>query len=167
MQQDVPQSVKIWIWIHVPMVLPNPWALLWISSYFRGWREKISFCIIVQVLQWNARPHILSFACQLSEYFLNKEPELFKNTKFWHDLFNFVGHVCGINFKSERVLGLEEVNTEIFEQVNSFLQCIKYTGSHLSQEYFTFFVQFFLYLINKEKMTAFCWQAAIAVAGQM
>ena len=73
------------------------------------------------------------FACQLSEYFLNREPELFKNTRFWHDLFHFIGHLCGVNFKSGRVLGLEGVNTEICEQVNSFLQCIKYTGAHLSQ----------------------------------
>ena len=107
------------------------------------------------------------FACQLSEYCLNREPELFKNTRFWHDLFHFIGHVCGINFKSGRVLGLEGVNTEICEQVNSFLQCIKYTGSHLSQEHFTFFVQFFLYLMNKEKTKTFHQQAALIVAGQM
>ena len=107
------------------------------------------------------------FACQLSEYCLNREPELFKNTRFWHDLFHSIGHVCGINFKLGRVLGLEGVNTEICEQVNSFMQCIKYTGSHLSQEHFTFFVQFFLYLMNKEKTKTFCQQAAIAVAGQM
>ena len=107
------------------------------------------------------------FACQLSEYFLNREPELLKNTRFWHDLFHFVGHVCGINFKSGRVLGLKGVNTEICEQVNSFLQCIKYTGSHLSQEHFTFFVQFFLYLMNKGKTTTFRGQAAITVVGQM
>ena len=47
---------------------------------------------------------------------------LFKNTTFWHDLFHFIGHLCGVNFKSGRVLGLEGVNTEICEQVNSFLQ---------------------------------------------
>ena len=98
-----------------------------------------------------------NFACQLSEYFLNREPELFKNTRFRHDLFHFVGNVCGINCKSGKVVGLEGVNTEICEQVNSFLQCIKYTGSHLSQKHFTFFVQ----------MTAFRQQAVIAVAGQM
>ena len=106
------------------------------------------------------------FACQLFEYFLNRELELFKNTTFWHDLFHFVGHVCGIKFKSGRVLGLERVNTEIFEQVNS-LQCIKYTGSHLLQEHFTFFVQLFLYIMNKEKTLAFHQQAAIAVASQV
>ena len=54
-------------------------------------------------------------ACQLSEYCLNREPELFKNTQFWHDLFHLVGHVCGINFKSGRALGLKGVNTEICE----------------------------------------------------
>ena len=59
------------------------------------------------------------FACQLSEYCLNREPELFKNTRFWHDLFHFIGHLCGVNFKSGRVLGLEGVNTEICEQVSS------------------------------------------------
>ena len=57
------------------------------------------------------------FACQLPEYGLNREPELFKNTRFWHDLFHFIGHLCGVNFKSGRVLGLEGVNTEICEQL--------------------------------------------------
>ena len=39
--------------------------------------------------------------------------------------------------------GMDGINTEICEQFNGFLQCIKYTGSHLSQEHFMFFVQFF------------------------
>ena len=105
------------------------------------------------------------FACQLSEYCLNREPELFKNTRFWHDLFHFIGHLCGVNFKSGRVLGLEGVNTEICEQVNSFLQCIKYTGAHLSQDHFTFFLQFFLCLMNREKTKNYKKQPSIAVAG--
>ena len=82
------------------------------------------------------------FACQLSEYCLNREPELFKHAWFWHDLFHLVGHVCGINFKSGRVLGLKGVNSEICEQVNSYLQCIKYTATHLSQEHFAFLLSF-------------------------
>ena len=82
-------------------------------------------------------------ACQLHAYCLNREPAFFMNTRFWHDLFHSIGHLCGCNYKSQRVLGLEYLNTEICEQANSFLQCIKYTGSHLSQEYFCFFLQFF------------------------
>ena len=107
------------------------------------------------------------FACQLSEYALNREPELFKNTRFWHDLFHALGHLCGWNFKSGRVVGLDSINTEICEQVNSFLQCIKYTGSHLSQEHFVFFVQFFLYILNKNKTKSFQQQATIAFACQL
>ena len=68
------------------------------------------------------------FACQLSKYCLNREPHLFINTKFWHDLFHSITHVCGNNFKSVRIEGLEGINTEICEQFNGFLQCIKYTG---------------------------------------
>ena len=90
-------------------------------------------------------------ACHLSEYCLNREPDLFKNTRFWHDLFHAIAHICGINFKSTRVEGLGGINTEICEQVNSYLQSIKYTGAHLSQEHFVFFLQFFLYLLNKDK----------------
>ena len=39
-------------------------------------------------------------ACHLSEYCLNHEPALFKDTWFWHDLFHAIAHLCGINFKS-------------------------------------------------------------------
>ena len=105
------------------------------------------------------------FACQLSEYCLNREPELLKNTRFWHDLFHFIGHLCGVNFTSGRVLGLEGVNTEICEKVNPFLQCIKCTEAHLSQDHFTFFLQFFLCLMNREKTKTYKKQASIAVTG--
>ena len=80
------------------------------------------------------------FACQLSEYCLNREPDLLKKTRFWHDLFHAIGHKCGICFKSSRVCGLEGINTEICEQVNAFLQCIKYTAAHL-QSYTLLLVQ--------------------------
>ena len=90
-------------------------------------------------------------ACQLSEYCLNREPELFKNTRFWHDLFHAIGHKCGICFKSGRVCGLKGINTEMCDQVNAFLQCIKYTAAHLSQEHFTFFCSFFCIFSTKRK----------------
>ena len=104
-------------------------------------------------------------ACHLHEYCLNREPDLFKNTRFWHDLFHSIVHLCGINFKSTRVQGLDGINTEICEQVNSYLQSIKYTGAHLSQEHFVFFLQFFLYLLNKDKTERQKKMAKIALAG--
>ena len=106
-------------------------------------------------------------ACQLNEYCLNREPGYFLSTRFWHDLFHALGHKCGCNFKSGRVCGLEGMNTEICEQVNAFLQCIKFTASHLSQEHFAFFLQFFLYLLNKEKTAKHNKLCTVAVAGHL
>ena len=57
------------------------------------------------------------FACQMSEYCLNREPQLFLHTKFWHDLFHSITHTCGDNFKSVCIEGMDGINTEICEQV--------------------------------------------------
>ena len=54
-----------------------------------------------------------------------------------------------MNFKSGRIDGLEGINTEICEQVNSYLQCIKFTGSHLSQEHFIVFYPIFLVFVEQ------------------
>ena len=70
------------------------------------------------------------FACQLSEYCLNREPQYFLHARLWHDLFHGITHKCGKCFKSSRICGLVGINSEICEQFNSYLQCIKYTESH-------------------------------------
>ena len=127
--------------------------------------RKDPFCSLVKYMEQMPEELYYDFACSLSEYCLNREPDLFKNTRFWHDLFHAIGHICGINFKSTKVEGLDGVNSEICEQVNSYLQCIKYTGAHLSQEHFVFFLQFFLYLLNKEKTERQREMAKIALAG--
>ena len=93
------------------------------------------------------------FACGLSECSLNREPKYFLETRFWHDLFHSFTHTCGKCFKSSRICGLAGVNSKICEQFSSYLQCIKYAASHLSQSHFMFFVQFFIYLWNCEKTT--------------
>ena len=91
------------------------------------------------------------FACQFQEYALNREPDFFKWMRVWHDLFHGCNHTCVPCFKSKRVLGLSDNNTEICEQFNSYLKSIKFTGSHLSQTNFMLFVQFMGYMWNKEK----------------
>ena len=130
-----------------------------------GWKDP--FCSLFKYMPEAPDEVFYDNACQLHEYCLNREPDFFLNTRFWHDLFHSIGHVCGCNYKSRRVIGLEGLNTEICEQVNSFLQCIKYTGSHLSQEHFCFFLQFFLYLLNKEKSAKLQKLTTVAVAGHL
>lgn len=105
------------------------------------------------------------FACSFNEYCLNRVPDFVRDTRFWHDVFHGVSHVCGDNFKSRRIANFTGFNTEICEQFNSFLQCIKYTGTHMSQAHFCFFVQFMIYIWNTRKTKAFQKKIELALAG--
>ena len=60
-----------------------------------GEGRKDPFCSLFKYCQTMPEHIYYDFACQLSEYCLNREPELFKSTRFWHDLFHFIGHLCG------------------------------------------------------------------------
>ena len=105
------------------------------------------------------------FACSLSEYCLNRIPAFIHHTRFWHDVFHGVTHVCGDNFKSRRLDHFVGINTEICEQFNSFIQCIKYTGTHLSQSHFCFFMQFMIYVWNNRKTKVFTKKLDLVLAG--
>ena len=129
--------------------------------------RKDGFCSLWKYITSPPKEVFYDFACSLSEYMLNREPKFFCCTRVWHDLFHGVAHVCGANFKSGRVVGLEGANTEICEQVNGYLQCIKYTASHLTQKHFMFFLQYMLYLWNKDKTKKFSKQVAIAYQGAL
>ena len=130
-----------------------------------GEGRKDPFSAIFKYMEEAPQEIFYDFACKLQEYCLNREPEFFRSVRFWHDLFHAINHICGINFRSTRVVGLDGANSEICEQFNSYLQCVKYTGSHLGQSNFMLFVQFFIYLWNKEKTASFKQIASIALAG--
>ena len=132
-----------------------------------GEGRKDPFAALFKYMEEPPEEVFYDFACQLSEYSLNREPHFFKYTRFWHDLFHGTTHLCGDNFKSGRVKGLDGLNTEICEQTNSYLQCLKYTASHLSQVHFVLFMQFFLYLWNDEKTKTYKLTAQTAIAGMM
>ena len=105
------------------------------------------------------------FVCQFQEYSLNREPDFFKWVRVWHDLFHGCNHTCVPCFKSSRVLGLRENNTEICEQFNSYLKSIKFTGSHLSQTHLMLFVQFMGYMWNRDKTERFKKIKSVAFQG--
>ena len=104
------------------------------------------------------------FACSLEEYTRNRESGFFSETRFFHDIFHGYGHKCSGVFKSNRLLGFNGLNTSICEQFNSFLQCIKTSAKLMTQEHFTFYVQFFIYQWNQARKESFTKRAAIAVA---
>ena len=91
-------------------------AIVMVLHYYWWGGHKDPFSSLFKYCQ-EMPEHIYFIACQLFEYCLSREPELFKHTQFWHDLFHLVGHVCGINFKSGRVLGLKGVDSKICEEI--------------------------------------------------
>jgi hypothetical protein len=107
------------------------------------------------------------FACQLNEYCLNREPGHFVLTRFFHDIFHGFPHKCGDSFKATRICGLGALDTEICEQFNSYLGCIKYTASHLTQEHMMLLTQFMVYLWNKDKTKRVEQMGNVALAGRL
>ena len=95
--------------------------------------------------------NVYDFACSLNEYCLNREPQYYIATRFWHDIFHGYAHLCAKSLTSSRIPSLRVLDTSICEQFNSFLQNIKYTGSHLTQSHFCLYLQFMMYVWNNQK----------------
>ena len=57
--------------------------------------KKHPFSAIFKYLSNAPLEIFYDIACQYSEYCLNKEPQYFQNTRFWHDLFHGISHKCG------------------------------------------------------------------------
>ena len=129
-----------------------------------GEGRKDAFCPLFKFMEEPPEEIFYDFACQLHSYSLNREPEFFKKVRFWHDFFHSFSHKCGDSFKHKRVEGLE-TDTEICEQFNSFMQSVKFTGSHLSQQHFVLLVQYFICIWNKQKTQRFKAMAQVALAG--
>ena len=134
---------------------------------FGGEGRKDPFSSLFKYLPEPPTDIFYDFACQYSEYCLNREPQYFLKTRFWHDIFHSITHKCGKCFKSSRICGMVGINSEICEQFNSYMQCVKYTASHLSQSHFMFFVQFFIYLWNVDKTNKFQSIIDIAISGTL
>ena len=84
-------------------------------------------------------PKILfyDFACQLKEYSLNREPEFFKNTDMYHDVFHGVNHKCAFAFQCADIEKQRCFNTACAEQFNRYINKIKATGRCLKLNRFT------------------------------
>lgn len=105
------------------------------------------------------------FACGFHEYVLNRESGFFKNTRVFHDIFHGYTHKCAKTYKSSRLISLESVNSEICEQFNSFIQCIKRSATQMSQEHFVFYLQFFIDEWNRRKENRYKRRLTVALLG--
>ena len=89
--------------------------------------------------------------CIVEEYALNRQPHYYKNCRFFHDVFHGYHHRCPYTYNSKRIAKYAQVNTEICEQFNAYIQKIKYSGRAMSQSHFVFYLQFFIHQWNEMK----------------
>ena len=116
--------------------------------------RKDPFYSLYKYLKKAPKMIFYDFACSLSEYALNREAGYFSLVRFFQDLFHGVTHKCGYSFDFGRLSDLQFINSECCEQFNAYIQCIKYTATHLSQPHFIFLMQFFIQRWNVRKTTA-------------
>lgn len=116
-----------------------------------GEGRKDPFFSLYKYCEKPPRFAIYDFGCSLNEYGLNREPGYFREIEVKIDAFHGVCHVCSTVFRCTQCSCLQGINTEICEQFNAYLQVIKYTASHLTQEHFILFMQFHISEWNRAK----------------
>ena len=89
------------------------------------------------------------FACNLLEYYLNRERGFYKRVQLFHDIFHGYARKCSCAYRLSRLQGFGFINSEICEQFNAFIQCIKSSARQMSREHF--YLQFFLDISNARK----------------
>ncbi|WAR21729.1 hypothetical protein MAR_015703 [Mya arenaria] len=87
----------------------------------------------------------------LTEYCLNWESGYFRNVRYFHDIFHGYANMCSVAFRSSRSKGFKSINSEICDQFNSFIKCIKRSTRQMNQSHFCFYLQYFLHEWNKRK----------------
>jgi len=92
-------------------------------------------------------------ACKLHQYCLNREPYFFQNTLFVVDRFHWRGHVgcsSGYCLDTYQHMAIKEINSQVNEQANAGLQCIRGQLAYMTPENFMFTLKLFLTIKNKD-----------------
>ena len=92
-------------------------------------------------------------ACKLHQYCLNREPYFFQNTLFVVDRFHWRGHVgcsSGYCLDTYKHMAIKEINSQVNEQANAGLQCIRGQLACMTPENFMFTLKLFLTIKNKD-----------------
>ena len=90
-------------------------------------------------------------ACKLHQYCLNRELAHFSHTQFAVDRFHWKGHTgcsSGYNLNIYKVSITSKINSQVNEQANDGLQCIKSQLAYISHENFMHTISLFLAIKN-------------------
>lgn len=94
---------------------------------------------------------IYDFICSFSEYCKNRESGFFANTRMYHDEFHGVNHKCSDAFKHKRLPEHKALNSSLMEQFNGWIKNLEESAMQMTQNHFTFILQFFMHRWNRMK----------------
>lgn len=110
---------------------------------------------------------IYDFACNALEYCLNREPVMFRNTRFVVDRFHYkYNHKCSELFKMDRYQQLDGVNSSFMESVNSFIYAFRPQLSQMGQHSYMNYLRATLLIRNKSRNEKLKEEAAWGVGVQ-
>ena len=112
---------------------------------------QVPFSIFTSHFEMPPKIIVYDNACKLHVYCLNREPALYKNTRFFVYRFHWKGHVgCsrGYSLDSYASINTKKINSQVNEQANSGLQRIKAQLAYMKPDNFLFTLSLFLSIIN-------------------
>lgn len=77
---------------------------------------------------------IYDFACSADDYLLNRNPQLFKDTRPFIDTFHAAGHVCEHVYRLKNYPHLKTTNTSSSESFNRFIQQFRSQVAYMKLE---------------------------------
>ena len=145
-----------------PSLTPGIFTVYCIHSICYGFEvmcrcesPQVSFSIFTSRFEMPPKTIVYDNACKLHVYCLNREPALYKNTRFFVDRFHWKGHVgCsrGYSLESYASVNTKKINSQVNEQANSGLQRIKAQLAYMKPDNFLFTLSLFLSIINVDKI---------------
>ena len=93
-------------------------------------------------------------SCKLHQYALNRQPAHFQDTRFFVDRFHWRGHIgCSSGYSMDKYVtqSISNIKSQINEQANVGLQCIKGQLAYMKPDNFMFHVKLFLAITNMDK----------------
>ena len=118
---------------------------------------RVPFSIFTSRFNTPPKSIVYDNACKLHVYCLNREPALYKQTRFFVDRFHWRGHVgCsrGYSLDSYQSMDVRSINSQVNEQANAGLQRIKAQLAYMKPDNFNFTLSMFLCITNMDKVNA-------------
>ena len=119
---------------------------------------RVPFSIFTSQFDTPPRSIMYDNACKLHVYCLNREPALYKQTRFFVDRFHWRGHVgCsrGYSLDSYQTMDIRSINSKVNEQANAGLQRIKAQLAYMKPDNFKYgihkYTRYGIYMTQPKK----------------